>query len=347
MNEEPVEPHKRRVRYKGTHPHTFSEKYKEHNPDSYREDIEKVIARGDTPAGSHRPICVQEILEFLAPQPGEIAVDCTLGYGGHSREILKTILPGGKLWGLDADPIEIVKTESRLRAEGFTEDNFSTRHINFAGLPKLLTIDVPGGFDLALADLGVSSMQIDNPERGFTFKRNGPLDMRMNPSKGASAALLLERIPEKKLAALLRDNSDEKEAPAIARVCCQRRGKILTTRDLAEAVTAAIAPLHQSEDDITKTIRRTFQAIRIEVNGEFSALDTLLAQIPLCMKKGGRIAILTFHSGEDRRVTGSFMAGFEAGLYSSVSETAIFPTAAEKYANPRARSARLRWAIKA
>jgi len=345
MNEEPVEPHKRRVRYKGTHPHTFSEKYKEHDPDSYGDDIKKVLARGDTPAGSHRPICVAEILEFLAPAPGQVAVDCTLGYGGHSREILKAILPGGKLWGLDADPVEMAKTEARFRSEGYTEDQFSARHINFAGLSKLLAVDVTGGFDLALADLGVSSMQIDNPERGFTFKRNGPLDMRMNQTKGATAALLLERISESKLAALLRSNSDEPEAPAIARICCLRRGKILTTRDLAEAVTAALVSRHQSDDDTSKNIRRTFQAIRIEVNGEFSALDALLSQLPLCMKKGGRVAVLTFHSGEDRRVTGSFMAGLEAGLYSSVSETAVFPDSAEKYANPRARSARLRWAV--
>lgn len=346
MNEEPVEPHKRRVRYKGTHPHSFSEKYKEHDPSSYGEDVKKVIARGDTPAGSHRPICVEEILAFLAPAPGQIAVDCTLGYGGHSREILKAILPGGRLYGLDADPVEIKKTEARFRSEGFTDENFIARHINFAGLPKLLAADEPEGFDLALADLGVSSMQIDNPERGFTFKRNGPLDMRMNTSKGATAALLLERIPELKLAALLRDNSDEADAPAIARLCCLRRGMILTTRDLAEAVKTAVASRHLDDEEITKTIRRTFQAIRIEVNGEFSALDSLLARLPECMKSKGRIAILTFHSGEDRRVTGSFMAGLEAGVYGSVSETAIFPSSAEKYANPRSRSARLRWAIK-
>jgi 16S rRNA (cytosine1402-N4)-methyltransferase len=344
---EAVEPHKRRVRYKGTHPHTFKEKYKELNPENYRGDIEKVIARGDTPAGSHRSICVDEILEVLAPKPGETAVDCTLGYGGHSKEILKRLLPGGKLYGLDADPIEIAKTEERMRAEGFSSDVFEARHLNFAGLPKLLEKDVPGGFDIALADLGVSSMQIDNPERGFTFKRNGPLDMRMNPSRGASAAMLLDRLAEKKLASILKENADEPASETIARVLCVRRGKILTTRDLATAVRDALTPKHKTEEDITKAIRRTFQAIRIEVNGEFSALDTLLARIGGCMKSGGRLAILTFHSGEDRRVAGSFMGGLESGVYSAVSETAITPTAQEKYSNPRATSARLRWAIKA
>ena len=339
-------PHKRRERYKGTHPHTFKEKYKELNPENYREDIAKVIARGDTPAGSHRSICVAEILEVLRPVPGETAVDCTLGYGGHAREILAKLLPCGKLYGLDADPIEIVKTEARFRTNGYGPDSFVARHINFAGLPKLLD-DVPAGFDIALADLGVSSMQIDNPSRGFTFKRDGPLDMRMNPERGASAELFLERITEKKLAAILKENADEPAAIAIARVLIIRQGSIKTTRSLSDAVRQALSSSHQTDDEITKAVRRTFQAIRIEVNGEFSALDSLLARLPECMKSGGRIAILTFHSGENRRVQGQFMEGLETGLYSSISETPIFPTAQEKYSNPRASSACLRWAIKA
>jgi len=338
-------PHKRRERYKGTHPHTFKEKYKELNPEQYRDDIAKVIARGDTPAGSHRSICVAEILEVLRPVSGEIAVDCTLGYGGHSKEILSRLLPGGKLYGLDADPIEIAKTETRFRAEGYGTESFVARHINFAGLPKLLE-DVPGGFDIALADLGVSSMQIDNPSRGFTFKRDGPLDMRMNPEKGASAALFLERVSEKKLAAILRENADEPAAVAIAHVLISRQGSVKTTRNLADAVRFALTASHQTDDEVTKAVRRTFQAIRIEVNGEFSALDTLLARLPECMKSGGRIAILTFHSGENRRVQGQFTKGLESGLYSSISDTPLYPTAQEKYSNPRASSASLRWAIK-
>lgn len=340
-------PHKRRVRYRGTHPRAFSEKYKELNPDVWRPDVEKVISRGDTPAGSHRSICIPEILEILAPKPGEIAVDCTLGYGGHAREILKRLLPGGKLYGLDADPIEIRKTEARFRNEGFTAESFTAHHINFAGLSKLTVSENIAGFDMALADLGVSSMQIDNPDRGFTFKRDGPLDMRMNPERGASAATLLERITEKKLILVLRHNADESDAEEIARVMCLRRGKIQSTRDLAKAVQDARAITHTSEEEVTKSIRRTFQAIRIEVNGEFSALDSFLTQLPECMKKGGRIAILTFHSGEDRRVAGSFSDGLEKGLYSAIAPSAICPTAQEKYSNPRASSARLRWAIKA
>lgn len=340
-------PHKRRVRYRGTHPRTFSEKYKELNPDVWRPDVEKVIGRGDTPAGSHRSICIPEILEILAPKPGEIAVDCTLGYGGHAREILKCLLPGGKLYGLDADPIEIRKTEARFRKEGFTTESFAAHHINFAGLLKLTLSEGIAGFDIVLADLGVSSMQIDNPDRGFTFKRDGPLDMRMNPERGASAATLLERITEKKLVLILQQNADESEADVIARVMCQRRGKILTTRDLSKAIQDARAMQHASEENVTKSIRRTFQAIRIEVNDEFSALDSFLAQLPECMNKGGRIAILTFHSGEDRRVAGSFSEGLEQGFYSAIAKTAICPTAQEKYSNPRASSARLRWAIKA
>ena len=256
------------------------------------------------------------------------------------------MLPGGKLYGLDADPVEIVKTRARFLANGFGPDSFVARHINFAGLPKLLE-DVPGGFDIALADLGVSSMQIDNPSRGFTFKRDGPLDMRMNPEKGASAALFLERISEKKLAIILKENADEPAAIAIAHVLNSRQGSITTTRKLADAVRFALIASHLTDDEVTKAVRRTFQAIRIEVNGEFSALDTLLARLPECMKSGGRIAILTFHSGENRRVQGQFAKGLESGMYSSISDTPVYPTAQEKYSNPRASSASLRWAIKA
>ena len=342
----PEAPHRRRVRYKGTHPQVFAQKYKELQAENYHDDVEKVIARGATPAGSHRSICVQEILTVLSPKPGEIAVDCTLGYGGHAKAVLQALLPGGRLYGLDVDPIEIEKTEVRFRRLGFLSDAFIVRRINFAGLPKLLA-DEKNGFDIVLADLGVSSMQIDNPERGFTFKGNAALDMRMNPLRGASAALFLERTAENRLAAILQENADEPEAEEIAHVLALRRGKILTTRDLSKAVKEALESKYKSEEDITKTIRRTFQAIRIEVNGEFSALDTLLARLPECMKSGGRIAILTFHSGEDKRVAGSFQSGFETGVYSSVSTLPIFPGAQEKYSNPRARSACLRWAVKA
>jgi len=195
-------PHKRRVRYAGKNPRRFEDKYKERDPQRHADTVAKVIAAGKTPAGTHRPIMVAEILEVLAPKPGEVAVDCTLGYGGHAQEILARLQPNGRLLGLDADPIELPKTEARLRALGFDEKVFTAHRSNFAGLPQVLASvaavcdrredddnvrrsqTAATGADLILADLGVSSMQIDDPARGFSVKFSGPLDMRMNPQRG-------------------------------------------------------------------------------------------------------------------------------------------------------------------
>src|SRR5579862_4131388 len=170
-------PHRRRPRYSGKNPRRFEEKYKEHDPQRYAETVAKVLASGKTPAGTHRPIMVAEILEALTPKPGELAVDCTLGYGGHAREILARIQPGGRLLGLDADPIELPKTEARLRAAGFGPESFLAVRSNFAGLPQALAAANLAGADCILADLGVSSMQLDDPSRGFSLKLEGPLDM--------------------------------------------------------------------------------------------------------------------------------------------------------------------------
>ncbi len=346
MAPESMEPHRRRPRYRGTHPRSFAEKYKELNPELYPEDVEKVLARGDTPAGSHRSIFLREVLEVLAPKPTEIAIDATLGHGGHAMEILRAIQPEGKLYGLDRDPLEISRTEARLRASGFPESVLSVRQMNFAELPDLLANEKLSGVDMILADLGVSSMQIDNPDRGFTFKREGPLDMRMDPTRGPSAADLLLTISETRLRDLIADYADEPEAPVIARVLTQRRGTIKTTGDLAEAVRDALRSRLNPDDMTRKSIRRTFQALRIEVNGELAALEKLLAALPSCLNGGGRVAVLCFHSGEENRVERSFRDGFERGLYSSIAERGIRPGAEERYQNPRSSSARLWWAIK-
>jgi len=334
--------HQRRPRYRGTHPRAFDEKYKELNPERYAEDVEKVMARGDTPAGSHRPIMVEEIVQALRPQPGEIAVDGTLGYGGHAGAILPALLPGGRLYGLDVDPVELPKTEARLRTRGFTPEVLQARRLNFAALSQLLAAEGLSGVDIFLADLGVSSMQLDNPARGFTFKREGPLDLRMNPEKGRPASELLATIGEEKLARLLEENADEPHAEAIARVLTARRGDLITTTALAAAVRDAL-PAGEDADD---AVRRAFQALRIAVNQEFSALDTLLHVLPYCLNPGGRAAILTFHSGEDRRVKRAFQESLERGLYAAISPAVLRPTPEERYANPRASSAKLRWAVR-
>ena len=333
-------PHKRRVRYSGTHPRRFSEKYKEHNPERYADTVQKVIESGKTPAGTHRPIMVGEILDVLSPKPGDVAADCTLGYGGHAREILSRIQPGGRLLGLDADPLELPKTEARLRALGFGAETFSAHRSNFAGLPQVLVVNSIDGVDIILADLGVSSMQIDDPSRGFSVKLEGPLDMRMNPQRGQSASALLRKLLPAALAELLVENADE---PHAAELSVALAGKsFATTTALADAIRAALPNF--KADDCDLSIRRVFQALRIAVNDEFSALDTFLRNLPMCLRPGGRVAVLTFHSGEDRRVKKSFDAGLRTGIYSDISREVLRPTPAERNSNPRSAPAKLRWA---
>jgi 16S rRNA (cytosine1402-N4)-methyltransferase len=323
---------KRRPRYRGKNPRHFSEKYKEHAPERYAGDIAKVIAGGRTPAGMHRPVMLHETMQVLRPQPGELAVDCTLGYGGHAIELLTALQPGGRLIGLDIDPVELPKTETRLRALGFGPDVFAVRRTNYAGLARIL----PEPADIVVADLGVSSMQLDNPERGFTYKFDGPLDLRMNPQRGQTAEALLASLDESKLADLLRRNADEPDAVRLAQAILKER--LSTTTQLAAAVRRA-----GGDDD---SVRRVFQALRIAVNDEYGALEAFLLHLPLCLKSGGRVAILTFHSGEDRRVKKSFQAGKRSGAYSEIAEEVLRPSPEEVRANPRSRSAKLRWALR-
>ena len=333
-------PHRRRPRYRGKNPRAFHEKYKEHRPDQYPETVQKVLAAGKTPVGTHRPILLPEISEILAPQPGDFAIDCTLGYGGHAEAILRRLNPGGHLLALDADPIEGARTEARLRSTGFGPDVFTWERRNFAGTAALLASRHPGGADLLLADLGISSMQLDVPERGFSVKADGPLDMRMNPQRGQPASVWLAKITPDALARALTANADEPHATRLASVLAG--GSFPTTTTLARAVAAAV-PARDAED----TVRRVFQAIRIEVNEEFSALGTLLRTLPNCLAPGGRAAFLTFHSGEDRRVKAAFKEGLRTGVYVAVADEVIRPGSEERRENPRSTSAKLRWARRA
>ena len=342
--------HVRRKRYRGTHPRSFSEKYKEHDPERYAEDLKRILARGDTPAGMHRSIMVEEVLGVLAPKPGDTAIDATLGYGGHAREILARILPGGRLYGFDRDPVELKKTTKRLLASsvppGSPEDTFVPVNANFSTIADYFSASGLAGADMFLADLGLSSMQIDDPERGFSFKQNGPLDMRMDAAKGLSAREYLAGVSEDALRAILVSNADEPMAGEIARAVWLRRSSLATTRDLAEAICSVFPRLAFKDPAMARTLRRCFQAIRIAVNDEFAALDALLAGLPRFLKPGARIAILAFHSGEDRRVEAAFAAGLERGLYSSISPEVVRPGHQERYDNPRSSSAKLRWAIR-
>ena len=348
-NQEQV--HKRRVRYSGTHPKNYKEKYKEHNPEKYADTIAKVIQKGSTPAGMHISIMVQEILDFLQIKPGQTGLDATLGYGGHTREMLKCLEGQGHIYGLDVDPIESAKTKERLANLGFGEDILTVRLQNFADI-DLVSKETGKKFDFILADLGVSSMQIDNPDRGFSYKVEGPLDLRMNPEKGISAAERLDGITVEELQGMLIENSDEPYAEEIAEtvVKWQSRGKkIKTTTNLKNAIEEALRflPEKDRKEAVKKSCQRTFQALRIDVNSEFEVLYTFLEKLPDVLAPGGRVAILTFHSGEDRLVKKSFKQFQQDGLYSEVSRDVIRPSAEECARNGRAKSTKMRWAIRA
>ena len=344
------QPHKRRVRYKGTHPRKYSEKYKELNPDKYRDTIEKVIAKGSTPAGMHLSICVQEILDFLQIKPGQKGLDATFGYGGHSEKMLQCLDGQGHLYALDIDPIEIMKSKNRLNDLGYGEDILTVIHENFANIDQVA--EKYGPFDFLLADLGVSSMQIDNPERGFSYKNEGPLDLRLNPQAGIPASQRLKESSTEELEWMLRDNSDEPYAEQIARTISskiRKRQAIETTTQLAETISEALSFLPEKErkDAVKKSCARVFQALRIDVNSEFEVLDAFLQKLPSVMTPGGRIAILTFHSGEDRMVKKSFKEFERMGLYSDIARDVIRPSVQECARNSRARSTKMRWAIRA
>ncbi len=332
----------RRKRYSGKNPRKFEDKYKEHDPARYGETVAKVIASGKTPAGSHIPILVDEAIEALRLQPGMTGVDATLGYGGHAARILETIGPAGKLIGLDLDPLEIPKTESRLRGLGFGEDRFEAVRSNYAGIAKVLAERGLEQVDFIFADLGCSSMQFDDPSRGFSFKAAGPLDMRMNPGRGLSAADWLAKISAEKLETALHENADEPRAGSIALALAGT--SFSSTIALAQAIRESVRI--SDEDERELTVRRVFQAVRIAVNEEFTALDAFLRVLPKCLKPGARVAILTFHSGEDRRVKLAMRTGVRDGIFSETSDGPITASPEERRMNPRSTSAKLRRAVR-
>lgn len=335
----PATPHRRRVRYAGKNPRRFEEKYKEREPERYRETAQKVLASGKTLAGTHRPIMAREIVDILAPKPGGIVVDCTLGYGGHARDLLARIAPAGRLIGIDRDPIELPKTEARLRSLGYGPEVFTAHLNNFAAVPKVLAVESLCGADSVLADLGVSSMQFDDPARGFSFKTDGPLDMRMNPLRGCPVSELLRSMGRDELARMLSEYSDEPHAATIGGALAG--GDFTSTLSLADAIGRALSTLRRDEAAIS--VRRVFQALRIAVNEELSSLAALLRVLPLVVNPGGHVAILTFHSGEDRLVKKRFRALADEGWLLEKSGEVLRPSPEEQHANPRSVAAKLRW----
>jgi 16S rRNA (cytosine1402-N4)-methyltransferase len=342
--------HQRRIRYKGTHPKTYKEKYKELQPEKYGDTVTKVIQKGSTPAGMHRSICVNEILDFLQITPGQTGLDATLGYGGHTLEMLKCLNSEGHLYATDVDPIELPRTKERLAQLGYGPEILTIRHLNFSNIEQVALESGPLNF--VLADLGVSSMQIDNPDRGFSFKTEGPLDLRLNPNKGQSAAELLKTITQDELQGMLLENADEPNAAVIARAIISeiKKGKeISTTTMLQQIIRDALKfiPQNTRDHEVKKACQRCFQALRIDVNNEYEVLYEFLEKLPATLAEGGRVAILSFHSGEDRLVKKSFQRLYREGIYKEIAPDSIRPSAEECSTNGRARSAKLRWAIKA
>lgn len=348
--EEQEKKHKRRVRYSGTHPKSYKEKYKELQPDKYAETVARVIQKGSTPAGMHISIMVKEILDFLQIKPGQTGLDATLGYGGHTKEMLKCLEGKGRMFALDVDPIEMAKTKERLAGLGYGPEILTIKALNFRHIDQVLPESGP--VDFILADLGVSSMQIDNPDRGFSYKKEGPLDLRLNPEKGISAAERLKNISQVELEGMLIENADEPYAKEISKAIVSeiKKGrKIETTSQLRGIIEKLVQfmPEDKQKEAAKKSCQRSFQALRIDVNSEFEALYDLLEKLPNMLAPGGRVAILSFHSGEDRLVKKSFKRLRREGVYSEVASEVIRPSAEECNMNGRARSTKMRWAIKA
>lgn len=309
-----------------------------------------MIRKGNTPAGMHISIMVKEILDFLQIVPGEQGFDATLGYGGHTRAMLECLRGQGHIWATDVDPEESAKTKKRLEDLGFGEDLLTVRLQNFCTIDEIAK--EVGGFDFILADLGVSSMQIDNPKRGFSFKVDGPLDLRLNQETGISAAERLDTITREELAGMLYENSDEPYCEELAKAITDeiRRGsRIDTTTKLRRVIedTLDFLPEKEKKDTIKKTCQRTFQALRIDVNQEFEVLYEFMEKLPGALRPGGRVAILTFHSGEDKLVKQALKEGYKSGIYSDYAKDVIRPSAQECAANGRARSTKMRWAVRA
>ncbi|HZE96670.1 MAG TPA: 16S rRNA (cytosine(1402)-N(4))-methyltransferase RsmH [Planctomycetota bacterium] len=286
----------------------------------------------------HVPVLMEEVLTALKPKKGQVVVDCTVGLGGHSAELLER---GVRVIGLDLDPQNLKEAQDRFEILG---GEFSLHHSNFAGLPKILGELGIDRVDGILADLGVSSPHIDDARRGFSYRRPGPLDMRMDPTRGKTASQVLDQMTEEQLAQSIFELGDEEDAAGIAALIVQKR-PIRTTQQLMELVCqardftvqrAAGAKLHPAA--------RTFQAIRMLVNRELPNLERLLAILPQSLQPGGAAAIISFHSGEDRIVKQAFREGGRAGVYKQVSEDAVTATEDEKQSNARSRSAKLRWA---
>jgi len=352
-DEQPSPKRRRRPRYSGTHPKSYREKYKELDIEAHPEMWDHLRAKGTTPAGTHVPVLMEEVLTCLKPAPGEIVADCTVGYGGHAAELINRIGPDGRLIAFDVDSAELERTRQRLDMENARVSFYRS---NFAGIANALNKEKIDGYDIIFADLGVSSMQIDNPDRGMSYKHEGPLDMRMDDRLKQTGADLLSSLSEEQLSEAFMEMADEPDHQEIARrIVTQRAAQPITmTSQLVQLIFSAKGltlktwrqQQRSSKSGSLHPAARTFQALRMLVNDELGSLKELLRVAPYCLRPGGRIGIISFHSGEDRLVKQSFRDGVHNGIYQSAAEDVITPQISEIASNPRSASAKFRWALK-
>lgn len=342
-----MEQHKRRKRYSGKYPKNYNEKYKELNPDKYQDVIEKVIKKGNTPVGMHIPIMTKEIIEFFNIKENEIGIDATLGFGGHTKLMLEKLNHTGHIYAFDIDEIEIVKTKKRLELLGYDEKDITIINANFKDIDIMLSKNIK--CDFLLADLGISSMQVDNPERGFSYKHEGPLDLRLDPLKGEKASDLLMKMSKKELENIFIEYADEEYADIIATKICEKKSYTVidTTLKLYQIIKEALSfiPKERRDETIKKSSQRVFQALRIYTNNELEVLDEFLMKLPNILNHGAKVVILSFHSGEDRIVKKAFKEYLNDGIFKEISNGVIRPSLEEIYNNPRCKSTKLRWAI--
>ncbi len=292
-------------------------------------------ASAPSPTPRHVAVLPAEVLHYLAPAAGETIVDATVGAGGHARLIAERVGPAGRLIGLDRD--ESMLDIARPRLTGLP---VTLLHANFDRLRDVLDDLGVAAVDGVLADLGFCSDQVDDPERGLSFSQAGPLDMRLDPTRGEPASALLRRLNERDLADLIYEYGEERFSRRIARriVEARRTRPVQTTEELAELVRRCV-PRPRGKRSAIDPATRTFQALRIAVNDELGALERLLAQLPRCLKPSGRAALISFHSLEDRRVKTAFR---DRSVWEALTRKPVQATEEEVRTNPRARSAKLR-----
>lgn len=291
----------------------------------------------------HQPVLLKEVVQYLAPKPGEIVIDGTIGLGGHSELFLARILPRGRLIGIDLDCQSLAMAQKRL----LTGEHIGSLDLfcdNFANIGDIIGKLGLKGVDVILLDLGISSYQLDTPARGFSFMTDAPLDMRMSPDNPFSASTVVNDYPEDELIRIFRSYGEERFAKRIAQRIVRYRAKeqITTTGQLVEIIKKAAPSGWQRIHPAT----RVFQALRIEVNKELDNLERFLAGFPQWLKPGGRVGIISFHSLEDRLVKNSFREYKKQEVLEIVTKKPIIPTSEEAKENPRSRSAKFRVAVK-